>query len=639
MLTIGTYIGLAVLVDTLAIIGGIEAEILLSPLFDPEQSVQIHPELVFFSVISTAVLIGIGVLEKRRTLSKGGPSVVEELGGTEVGGNTGDPAVRRYINIVEEMSLASGVPVPRTYVMEDQPAINAFAAGYTVNDAAIAITRGALRQLKRDELQAVVAHEFSHILNGDMRLNLHLIGLLHGIMWVYLTGIGLVKGSFSVVGSNSSSRMSKRAEANAIIFVIPGLVFLVVGSVGLFGSRLIKSAVVRQREYLADAAAVQFTRNPRSLISALKKIGGYTHGSRLRGPSAEVISHMCFGEGASGGRLTHPSVEQRILAFEPSFDPEIGFVVLDAETNRSGVDDPVVNPYETDETDEANATAIGADDVVGSVGEMSPEQLAYCATMLDEIPPAVDEARHSVLGAVVIAYLLILNDDAQTRQRQAEIIKEQASSSVAKEADRLWPKMRELEDELYLPLMDLLVPKLRQMTEEQYREFSTVADALVRADGEIGFREFVLERVVLHHLEVAFEKAGQKSVQFQSFSGRSRDLENTLSALAFAGAEKRQDIEAHFDEGRRHLPEAIRDQISLREPDRWDYETIGASLERLSMASPAIKKATIDACAHCALADDEITVREAEMLRAICEILDIPLPPLITQHKREGKNR
>ena len=265
----------------------------------------------------TLLLIGGGSLFKIAQLNGGGTTVAENVGGIRVNPNTNDLVERRLLNVVEEMALASGVPVPPVFILPEEQGINAFAAGYSPSDAVVAVTRGTAEQLTRDELQGVVAHEFSHILNGDMRLNIRLIGLLHGILLLSLIGRILFR-SFAYSGRSRS----KNDGAGAILLI--GLVLIIIGSVGSLLGNLIKAAVSRQREYLADASAVQFTRNPGGIAGALKRIGAAIKGSLLRHPNAAEMSHLYFSqgvwEGFTGLMATHPPLGKRIFRLDPAWN-------------------------------------------------------------------------------------------------------------------------------------------------------------------------------------------------------------------------------------------------------------------------------------------------------------------------------
>jgi|ERR1043166_2437647 Zn-dependent protease with chaperone function len=284
-----------------------------------------HPNLFQWVVGITLTLIALGSLSKLITLRKGGKAIALALGGRLSTAPATDPHERQLQNIVEEMSIASGVPVPPIYVLDREPAINAFAAGFRPEDAVIGVTSGAMQFLTRDELQGIIAHEFSHILNGDIRLNLRLVSWLHGILWIALVGHGFLEGARRCVPWNSEADDLKKAGLGFFfIGSFMGTIIYGLGSAGAFFARLIKSAVARQREFLADAAAVQFTRNPIGLANALKKIGGFAHGSRLQSPVAEEASHMFFGNGTRSSWFglfsTHPSLKKRIKRLDPTFD-------------------------------------------------------------------------------------------------------------------------------------------------------------------------------------------------------------------------------------------------------------------------------------------------------------------------------
>ncbi len=264
-------------------------------------------DLMAAATLGTLAIVSIGSISKTLQLASGGSAVAELLDGRLIHSETRDANERKLLNIVEEMSIASGVPVPQVYVMDNEDGINAFAAGHSTSDAAISVTRGALQLLTRDELQGVIAHEFSHVLNGDMRLNIRLMGLIFGILCLTVIGRVLIR---------------TRGRKNPLPLL--GLALIIIGFAGVFFGRLIQAAVSRQREGLADASSVQFTRNPAGLAGALKKIGGLEQGSKLKSPRAEEASHLFFangvGESFFGLLATHPPLIERIRALDPSFD-------------------------------------------------------------------------------------------------------------------------------------------------------------------------------------------------------------------------------------------------------------------------------------------------------------------------------
>ena len=291
------------------------------------------PELAGLVFMGTFVVIGIAGLFRRMQLSGGGSSVAAMMGGRLVNIATTDPDERKLMNVVEEMAIAAGVPVPEVYVMDGEAGINAFAAGYTLDDAVIGVTDGCMRRLSRDELQGVIAHEFSHILNQDMKLNLRLVAVIYGLIALAVIGRVLLQ-----IGFYSSHGRSRRSSENgggggALAIGVVGLGLMATSGLGILMGNLIKSAVSRQREYLADSSAVQYTRNPEGLAGALKKIGAMATGSRLLTPHAEEASHMFFGNGMRESwfsfTATHPPLLDRILLLEPSFDGDFSMVKFD----------------------------------------------------------------------------------------------------------------------------------------------------------------------------------------------------------------------------------------------------------------------------------------------------------------------
>jgi len=279
-----------------------------------------NPRLFAAVVGGTLLVVLIGTLYKIAQLARGGEAIARMLGGRPVAPDTADAAERRLINVVEEMAIASGIPVPRVFLLDEEKGINAFAAGFEPSNAVIGVTRGCLQTLSRDELQGVIAHEFSHILNGDMRLNLRLVGILNGILVIALVGYGLMRVMSS--SSRSRSRNEKGGGAAVGIFLL-GLLLMLIGYIGVFFGKLIKSAVSRQREFLADASAVQFTRNPIGIAGALATIAGYKGGTRLATSHAEETSHFFFANGLRGSFLgllaTHPPLDERIRRIDPAF--------------------------------------------------------------------------------------------------------------------------------------------------------------------------------------------------------------------------------------------------------------------------------------------------------------------------------
>lgn len=282
-----------------------------------------QPIPLALSVSGTTLFVAIAGAIRMHTLRVGGSRVAKSLGGRLLRAETQDSLETRLLNVVEEMAIASGMQMPRVFVLDDEPGINAFAAGLTLDDAVICVTRGCLEKLTRDELQGVVGHEFSHILNGDMRLNMHLMAAVFGLVCIALLGRMLMEVDSGRRRDDDDDSSSKNGPSIAHI----GLALWLVGSWGEFWGKVIKSAVSRQREFLADASALQFTRNPQGIAGALKKIAGYGQHSVVRAARAEELSHFFFGDIRKRSfveRLfaTHPTLLERIRRFEPSFSKQ-----------------------------------------------------------------------------------------------------------------------------------------------------------------------------------------------------------------------------------------------------------------------------------------------------------------------------
>jgi len=398
-----------------------------------------QPELLLLAALGVGLVVGGASAFKVAQLASGGQAVALMMGGEEVPGTTTDARQKRLLNVVEEMALAAGVPVPSVYVLEE-PGINAFAAGYAPGDSVVAVSQGCLNYLTRDELQGVVAHEFSHILNGDMRLNIRLIGLIFGIMALSIIGRILLLTS----GRRSSGRDNSRAG-----LVLLGLGVFVLGLVGAFFGRLIMAAVSRHREYLADASAVQFTRNPDGIGGALKKIGGLAEGSRIDNPQAAEAGHMFFanafaGEGLAGLLATHPPLVERIRRLDPRFDgqfPEVRPPGVDREELEGPRPDrvpPFAGMPRLPGLPQVPVPVLGfADEAASRVGNVDPEVISYAHALHDGMPDVLKLAAQEPFSARALVYALLLDPRADLRDLQLSRLKAGAEPQDFTETLRL----------------------------------------------------------------------------------------------------------------------------------------------------------------------------------------------------------
>lgn len=569
-------------------------------------------------------LVGGGSLFKVAQLrAGGGTSVAESLGAKRVYPNATDFTEQRLLNVVEEMALASGVPVPPVFLLADEQGINAFAAGYASGDAVVAVTRGCAEQLSREELQGVVAHEFSHILNGDMRLNIRLIGILHGILLLGLIGRILLRSTYF-------SRGSSRRNDGAWLLAI-GLALLVLGFLGTLMGNLIKAAVSRQREYLADSSAVQFTRNPEGLAGALKRIGAAVFGSRLKAPNAAEASHMYFAQGLWEGftslTATHPPLGARIRRLDPQwngkFPPAPKRPAVERELGPAAaglVGAPALDAAPPNEV-EVGIVSHAAD----QVGEPTELHRVYASELLQSTPPLVNEAVHEPYGARAVLYALLCDKQTEVRDKQLKRLAELAQADVYQLTLKLLPYVDLLDMRLRLPLVDMALPSLRAMSPSQYKVFLNCFQELVRADDRLGLFEWTLHRILLRHLRPQFERVKTPRVAYYGLQKLTTECATLLSTLAHAdnvGAE----APVAFSRGAARLPGL---SLQLLSPKQCSLQALHQALEKLSQTAPKHRRSLVDACAVCICADKEVTVTEAELLRGICDMLDCPMPPLL----------
>lgn len=624
---------------TLAVLGTIASLylVLLVPhLFDSrlrEPPTLWNPGLFFSVTIGTTVVILGATLFKIAQLKAGGKAVALSVGARQVQPNTRDLSERRLLNVVEEMAIASGVPVPAVFVMDDEPSINAFAAGYTPADAAVAVSRGALHYLTRDELQGVVAHEFSHILNGDMRLNIRLIAIIAGIM--LLTQIGYVL-------FRSAGRSNSRNSGGAVFL---GLALMLVGAVGALFGNLIKAAVSRQREFLADASAVQFTRNPDGIAGALKKIGGLSHGSQIQNPHAQEVSHMFFASGFSyfsNLLATHPPLPQRIRAIDKNWDgrypvvtpvatqPEPRGASPDTTKARHGSLGMGVPPIIPGQPAMPQAIVLGlsGDSTVRRAGTLSREQLSLGQSMLDRIPPVLTDAVHDPHAARAVIYALLLSPDSVIRDKQLRTLARKIGSHEVAEVERLAAAARELPPDLHLPLAELAAPALGQMSHQQYLTFAQLVEQLITADNQVSLLEYTLNKVVMTNLQKVLGLSPPKRFRYASHQRLIPQVVVVLSKLAWQGKEGEQNVRSAFAAGLTQYLGQPAQSDALLPRDRVTLADFDAALDTLAQAIPPIKKRLIAACAQCIVADGEVTVTQAELLRAIGAVLECPIPPL-----------
>lgn len=562
------------------------------------------------AMVSAALLAFIfaGSLYRTRSLASGGEAIAAMMDGRLVADAGDSLEKRRLLNVVEEMAIASGVPVPPVYMIDDQ-SINAFAAGHSPGDAIIGITEGAVTNLNRDQLQGVIGHEFSHILNGDMRLNIRLIGVLYGIMVISIVGRILFLGNRYSIDYNYRTGRRNRGD-----MMILGLGLMIAGSLGKLFGGLIKAAVSRQREFLADASAVQYTRNPDGVSGALKRIGGYRWGSLLLNPKSEEISHAFFAQGvASFASLfaTHPSLDERIRRVEPHWD---------GAYLKTTVPDKKPEPAQVG----AAATHLDTDKVIGAIGNPGDAHITHARNVIDAIPDELKKAAREPYSARAIVYLVLLDRDEAVRSRQADHLSHSADVFVFSRFKDLLPDMNEVTSHMRLPLMQLALPALRQLTKDQYEKFNDNVDALIHEEHKVGLSEWALQRVVKKHLAEALE--GKRNTPgTATLAQKKHEIAGLISMLAHADRKAGVSPAIAFEKGKSLLDL----DIALAPKQELSLASMNGALDALADLRPLRKPKLLKACIATITAGDTVLPVEQELVRAIAISLDCPMPPIV----------
>lgn len=634
--------------------------------------------LLFLATSCGVVLVigGASALKSLELAGGGGDAVAQQLGGKLLtSASTRDFKERQLLNIVEEMAIAAGINVPNVYLLDHEATINAFAAGFTPNTAAIGVTRGSLEYLNRDELQGVIAHEFSHILNGDMRINIRMISILFGLNLLLIIGWMI----FRIAGESSRYRaISSRSDNNnsgggvmLVLFVL-GLGFVIIGVLGTFLSSLIQAAISRQREYLADASAVQFTRNPDGIAGALKKIGCPNVSSRIRSPNAGEASHMfianIFGRSSFAELMaTHPTLAERIHRIDPNFNGvfptslqrvDSAQEVQKEEAKKAkqpfnfgilGENGPLGNvlPSQSGGPNAAVGTVIGASlldagnaapvpvamkvppKVAEQVGAMQSGKVTVADSLLHAIPDPIRQLAREPLGARAIICAVLLDPRADIRDKQLAILAEKLDQPTRDLTLKINSQLAAFPPESRITLVQIALPALRQLSAAQYRPFRLLVEDLVAADAEVDLFEYTLRGLLLNDLDIHFGMIKASGAQYFSLNAAKAPLVTVLSLLAHAGHESEAEVGKAFKAG---LSEFGTSGFILPKSS-CTLAAFDVALKRLALFSPQIKERLIRSFCACLLADNVITPKEGELLRAIAANLNCPLPPLERLHR------
>ena len=637
--------------------------------FNALEYARAHPGEALASTLLVVGVLGIASLYKSLELRAGGGVVARSLGGVLVSRDTQDLQRKRLLNVVEEMAIASGVPMPEVYVLDQEPGINAFAAGHTPANAAITVTQGALDRLSRDELQGVIGHEFSHVLNGDMRLNVQLMGWVFGLFVIGLIGRAIVD-------------WSPRNRRNSGLLVL-GFAVIVLGYVGLFAGRILQAAVARQRERLADASGVQFTRNPQGLKGALVKIAALPEGSRLVAADAEQAAHLFFAEGLDRVFATHPPLLERIRELDPHFDPkeldrvaapgmvpswdskELVAPALAATSGSSGAgegqaasaqggDGHAVGAWHTAGAlagegggvgpvagTEAMAAGLGAaraapsggglggvgqiaSRVADQVGRPQEAHIQQAQAVRLALPQSVRELTESPGGAQALVIALLVSSEPAIRDRQLAMLAKSANAASLTVIQGVIPLTQTLDPMLRLPVLQRAFPSLRRLTVPQRQLLAKLASDLIHADARVDVFEYCLAKLLETLLSDGMSAtAPHGTLTLEDVTG---EIALLFTVIAQIGAPDERAAREAYEVG-------ISVVLPMRRPafapvPAWQGK-LSAALPRLMQMHPFAKKAVIEGLVRTIANDEMLMDEEAELLRTVCALLQCPLPVML----------
>jgi Zn-dependent protease with chaperone function len=574
-----------------------------------------------FLIVSGVVLltIVIGSTYKSIVLSSGGGrAIAESMGARLILSSTTELQEKRLLNVVEEMAIASGMPVPQVYILDEEAVINAFAAGLTTGDAVIGVTKGTVDTLNRDELQGVIAHEYSHILNGDMALNIQLIGILHGILILGIIGELIVR---------STGRSRSKDSGGFVLF---GIGLIVIGYGGTFFGNLIKSSISRQREFLADASAVQFTRNPEGIAGALKKIGGMSDKSLLKNENAPEMSHAFFSQGVSNyfGSLsaTHPPLKDRIGRIDPRWDGK--FLTTKIAPNKNTETPAEKADSRREEVAKIVTSTIVLQSVLNSMehmGNPGEKEIETARSIIAQLPAEIHNAIHDPYGARAVIYCLVINREESVRKVQLEHIQTNGDYGIYDLCLKYLPLVDDIPRRCRLAVIDMSVPSLRELSLSQYKKFRTNLGTLVAADNSLDLFEWCIQKILYKHLDEAFFVAKPPSAKYASYDLIKDDCRMVFSVLAYAGHKKQEEADAAFSEAVKVI--SLSD-LSILDKSDISLTKFDKGLDNLLLLKPLLKRDFLKACLASAMTDNKMTAREMELIRAIADTLNCPIPPI-----------
>lgn len=593
------------------------ADLLISITFSYYTKSYMSMQTHFIVMITTFFVIMIASVYRLNSLDNGGRQVAEELGFWLVPSATRDPRERQLINVVEEIAIASGYPVPPTYIMHTDN-LNAFAAGYTEHDAVIGVTSGLLEMLNREELQGVIGHEFSHIINGDIRINLNMTGILFGILFISLTGQKLLN-----IGGKLTT---KDSDGNHIagIFAIAGIFLVMVGHVGLTFGEIIKASLSRQREFLADASAVQLTRNPTGISNALKTIGGSQRETVIRGVQASEFSHFFFLDGIKHilpWSDTHPELEERIQRIEPNWD---GRYIRKKRAKQPPKSQPKPSRKQTQPITSATVSASVVLETIMMAGMPSNNHMQYARQLIKAIPKPLHTASQSPLSANALVLGLMMHQSLLKDTAAQSRLLPNLGQLIMQELRQLLNALLTLKIQYRLPLISMSLPALKGLSPKQKTALNTDLLTIIHADDTVEVWEWALHYWIT---QLALRKPEIPKPKYDDFSQIADETTLLVSAVAYASSK------AISETAQRLVFKAAERELGITlgivNKAALTSDKLVKAVEDLRYLNPLLKANFLKALSLVAQHDGVIEAKEIELIRTIAEGIGCPIPPVI----------
>ncbi len=583
-------------------------------LLQGDSKVMMDPAVIGGTLLVIGGITVLPAMWKYVTLGGHGSKVAEALGGVRIYPSTRDPNERKVMNVVEEMAIASGMPVPPVYLIRD-PSINAFAAGTSIRDAALGITTGAIEQLSRDELEGVMAHEFSHVFHGDMRINLRAVAAIFGMVALGYVGYFLLR---------SAPRGGGRKNNGAAGIAMFGLALAAIGAIGTFFGRLMQAAISRQREFLADATAVQYTRNPAGIAGALRKISRL-HEPTLAIPQASQFNHFFFTEGVRTWLASHPPLSERIKRIEMMAggalpeSPARPSPAAAARAGRGASSAPLPSVP-------AGAAAAGIAQALAGIGSIDRAHLDAAHDALERTPSLLRAAAHDPMGARAVVYASLAAGADGGADARIDAIRS-GDPAAADECREMLPAMRSLPRRQRLALVEVACGALGTLPLAEYQSFRGIVARVMRIDSRIDLYEWTVAQMLRSRVEDRFRAESTRPAPDRATLKLRQPQVVALLGLVACTAGS----DAHAAEQALAAGLAALGIVPGRLPDesQRSLDALSAALDSLDGLKPSERGRLLSACVTVATHDGNVRDDEGLIVRAIAERLAVPLPPAI----------